>query len=144
MLKNWIKITHNSFIDNSEVEIIFIRSSGPGGQNVNKVATAAQLRFNIHRSSLQEDIRFRIINKLGQKITREGDIIIKASRYRSQERNKQDAIDRLIEMLKSAIHIPKKRTKTKPTRAAVEERLNSKKLRSKTKAIRSNKPSREE
>lgn len=140
-----ITITPHLTLDESELSITYICSPGPGGQNVNKVATSAQLRFNVQSSpSISEENRARLLNKLADKLTREGDIIIKASRYRSQERNKQDAIDRLVALLKSAMHVPKKRKKTKPTRASSERRLNEKKLHGKNKSLRGKKRPHEE
>jgi ribosome-associated protein len=140
-----IKITTYLSLYDAEVEITFIRSPGPGGQNVNKLATTAQLRFNIPSStSIPEDIKLRLATSLKEKLTREGDIVIKASRYRSQERNKQDAINRLIAMLKSGMFVPKKRKKTKPTKASTERRLNEKKLHGKMKSLRKGKISRDE
>lgn len=140
-----IIITPHLTLDESELTITYICSPGPGGQNVNKVATSAQLRFNIQSSpSLSDETRIRLLNKLKDKLTREGDIIIKASRFRSQERNKQDAIDRLVALLKSAMHVPKKRKKTKPTRASTERRLSEKKLHGKNKSLRGNKGSSED
>jgi len=137
-----IKITPSLFISEAEVQLVFICSPGPGGQNVNKVATAAHLRFNVLRSpSIPEDIRLRLIDTLGDKLTREGDIVIKASRHRTQERNKQDALDRLVALLKTAVYLPKKRKKTKPTRASVQRRLREKKLHGKNKSLRGNKAS---
>lgn len=140
-----IKITRDLYINESEIKIVFIRSPGPGGQNVNKVATSAQLRFNVHDSpSFTDDIRLRLIDKLQDKLTGEGEIVIKASRYRSQERNKQDAMNRLVEILRNAVFVPKKRKKTKPTRASSERRLSDKKLHGKTKSLRRGKVSGEE
>lgn len=140
-----IKITPNLYINESEVKIVFICSPGPGGQNVNKLATTAQLRFNVkYSTSLPDDIRLRLVEKLGDKLTGEGEIVIKASRYRTQERNKHDAINRLISILKSAIFIPKKRKKTRPTRASSERRLSEKKLHGKIKSLRGNKATGEE
>lgn len=124
--------------DISEIKFTFIRSPGPGGQNVNKVATTAVLRFNIiHSKSLSEPVRKRLIHLLGNKLTQEGDLLIKASRYRTQERNKQDALERLDNLLKRASIIPKTRKKTKPTRASTQKRLTQKKLHSKNKSLRS-------
>lgn len=124
-------------IDPSEIEFSFIRSPGPGGQNVNKVATGVQLRFNVkHSNSLTEAVRIRLLAIAGSKVTTKGEIVIKATRYRTQERNKQDALGRLIELIKRASTVPKKRKKTKPTRAATERRLEKKKLRGKTKSLR--------
>lgn len=125
-------------ISSSELKITFVRAPGPGGQNVNKLATAAVLRFNIvHSVALSEPMRERLLTVLGNKITKEGDLIIKASRFRTQERNKQDAILRLQALLKRAAIVPKKRKKSKPTAASKERRLEKKKLHSKTKKLRS-------
>ena len=127
-------------LDESEIKLNFIRAPGPGGQNVNKVATAVQLRFNvIHSPSLPEAVRFRLQLLAGKKITRQGDLIIKASRFRTQERNKQDAINRLYELIKRAMTVPKKRLKTKPTFSSIERRLTQKKLHSKRKTLRQRK-----
>ncbi len=138
-------MTSERFINDSEIKISFVRSPGPGGQNVNKLATTAQLRFNVlHSTSLPVDIRLRVLSMLGKRITRDGDLVIKASRYRTQERNKQDAIDRLMAILKRAAVIRKKRKKTKPTRASSERRLTTKKLHGKTKLLRRNNSSKED
>lgn len=129
----------NSYIsiNDSELEFTFIRSPGPGGQNVNKVASAVQLRFNVKNSpSLPEPMRLRLLTSLGGKITNQGDLLIKASRFRTQERNKQDALDRLVDLLKRASIIPKKRRKTKPTFSSTQQRLAGKKLHSKNKVLR--------
>jgi ribosome-associated protein len=121
----------------SEIKYVFIRSPGPGGQNVNKVATGVQLSFNINKTrSLPEDVRTRLLLLAANKLNAKGEIIIKATRFRSQERNKQDALERLNELIKRASIIPKKRKKTKPNKAAVERRLVKKKLNSKTKSLR--------
>lgn len=134
-----IEITRNIFLNESEVIYTFIRSPGPGGQNVNKVATAVQLRFNVIKSpTLPEVVRERLMLLAGNKISREGDLIIKASRYRTQERNKLDALGRLQELIKRASVIPKKRRKTKPTFASTQRRLSKKKLHSKAKSLRRN------
>lgn len=140
-----IKISPALSLHDYEIKFSFIRSPGPGGQNVNKVATGALLRFNVfHSPSLPDHVRTRLLSLVGKKITLQGDLIIKATRYRTQERNKQDALDRLQELLRQAATPPKKRKKTKPTRASTERRLITKKLHAKNKTLRRNKPNREE
>lgn len=134
-----IKITSTILLDESEIKFSFIRSPGPGGQNVNKVATAVLLRFDVEKSSLPEAVRKRVMTLLSSRLTAQGEIIIKASSYRTQERNKLDAINRLIELLKRAAIPPKKRTKTRPTLASKQRRLTEKKLRGKNKVLRGNK-----
>lgn len=130
-----IRITQALSIPESELEFTFIRSPGPGGQNVNKVATGVLLRFNATQcASLSEIVRQRL--SVFYTLTNQGDVLIKATQFRTQERNKQDAINRLRELLKRAATIPKKRKKTKPTRASVERRLSSKKKHAKTKSLR--------
>ena len=132
-----IDISPNLSIDESELEITFVRSSGPGGQNVNKVATAAQLRFDAaHSRSLPPDVRARLISRAGSRITRDGVLIITARRFRTQERNRADAIDRLVEMIRTAATPPKHRRKTKTPRAAKARRVDEKRRRSVTKRLR--------
>lgn len=133
-----IEITRNIFLNEAEISYTFIRSPGPGGQNVNKLATAVQLRFNVMKSSLPQAVRERLLALAGNKITQQGDLIIKAVRYRTQERNKLDALARLQELIKHAAIAPKKRKKTKPTLASKQRRLSKKKLHSKTKFLRGN------
>ena len=136
-----IEMTPTILLHESEIKITFIRAPGPGGQNVNKVATAVQLRFNVwHSSSLPEEVRTRLLALAGKRMTLEGDLIIKATRHRTQERNKQDALDRLRELIIRAATPPKKRRKTKPTYASKLRRLTTKKLHAKNKSLRRNKP----
>jgi ribosome-associated protein len=132
-----IPITEILSLSDSEIKIDFIRSTGPGGQNVNKVATAAQLRFDAaHSPSLPEDVRERLIKLAGKKVSGEGILIITARRYRSQEQNRQDAIDRLVALMRKAMERPKPRLKTKPSKAAKQRRLEAKKHRGKIKRMR--------
>src|SRR5215475_8282816 len=112
-----IRITDDISLDEREIEESFVRSSGPGGQNVNKLSTAVQLRFDVRRSpSLPDDVRARLERLAGKRLTREGVIVIIAQRHRTQERNRQDALDRLIELVRAAAVRPVPRRPTKPTK----------------------------
>lgn len=122
-----IRITRSLAIDEREVLISFVRSSGPGGQNVNKVATAAQLRFDVrHSPSLPDPIRARVLKLAGRRVTSRGILIIDARRYRTQERNRQDALARFTALLHQAAVPSRERQPTAPTRASQERRLESK------------------
>ncbi|MCP4681841.1 MAG: aminoacyl-tRNA hydrolase [Desulfobacterales bacterium] len=132
-----IFITDTISIDEREIKEEFIRASGPGGQNVNKVATAVQLRFDVLNSTtLPDDVRQRLIRLAGRRVTGEGVLIINARRFRTQERNRQDAINRLVELIRSAVESPKPRRKTRPSPKSKRRRLDTKRQRSKTKRLR--------
>ena len=136
-----IQVTTAIAIEEDELQIEYIRSSGPGGQNVNKVATAAQLRFDVaHSPSLPEDVKNRLIAQAGGRITGEGVLIIDARRFRSQEANREDAIKRLIELIRKAAYKPPVRRPTRPTQASKRRRLDSKRRRSATKQMRRSAP----
>ena len=132
-----IQITPTIAIDEKEIQQEFIRASGPGGQNVNKVSTAVQLRFDVGNStSLPDDVRERLIRLAGRRITEDGILIIDARRFRAQERNRQDAINRLVELIRKASEKPKPRRKTSPTLASKRRRLDTKHRRGETKRTR--------
>jgi ribosome-associated protein len=132
-----ITITRSLSLDEKEVQFFFVRASGPGGQNVNKVATAVQLRFDVGNSpSLPGDVRTRLIRMAGRRITRDGILIIEARQHRTQERNREAAIERLVALIQRVVERPKPRKKTKPSRASRERRIESKKQRGKVKQAR--------
>ena len=132
-----INITPEIAIDKNEIKFQFIKASGPGGQNVNKVATAVQLRFDVkNSSSLPDGVRIRLVRLAGKRITESGVLIIEAKRFRKQEHNRQDAIDRLVQLIRKASEKPKTRIKTKQTRASKERLLAAKRHRSKIKRMR--------
>jgi ribosome-associated protein len=136
-----IPIDDRISIDEGELEESFIRASGPGGQNVNKLSTAVQLRFDVrHSPSLPGDVRARLERLAGRRLTREGVLIITAQRHRTQERNREDARERLVELIRQAAVQPVRRRPTRPTRASRERRIETKKRRSTIKTLRRERP----
>jgi ribosome-associated protein len=128
-------------LDEREIQEDFVRASGPGGQNVNKVSTAVQLRFDVARSpSLPEPVRARLIALAGRRLTQDGVLILSAERYRSQRRNREDALERLLALIREACETGTPRRPTRPTRASKERRLDSKQRRGETKKLRTLKP----
>jgi len=132
-----LEITPNIAIDENEIKIQFVQASGPGGQNVNKVATSAQLRFDVVNSpSLEPDIKERILSSARKRINKEGILIIEARRYRTQEQNRQDAVNRLVTILQKSLIRPKKRLATRPSVTSRAARLSKKKRRGDIKKTR--------
>jgi ribosome-associated protein len=137
-----IRVTAKISIDEGEIAESFVRASGPGGQNVNKLSTAVQLRFDVrHSRSLPPDVAARLERLAGSRLTREGTLLITAQRHRMQARNRQDALDRLIDLIRRAAVSPLKRRPTKPTAASRERRIEGKKHRSGLKKLRRAAPS---
>jgi ribosome-associated protein len=132
-----LEITPTIHLDESELQFTFVQASGPGGQNVNKVASAVQLRFDAkHSPSLPEEVRLRLIHLAGKRLTTEGILVIEAKRHRSQEQNRLDSIERLVNLIRSAAEPPKPRKATRPTVASRQRRLEGKRKRSETKRLR--------
>jgi ribosome-associated protein len=135
-IKTLIRVTDDVVLDDREVSERFVRASGPGGQNVNKVSTAVELRFNVLASSLPPDVKERLIALAGARVTADGVLLIDSRESRTQAQNRLAARGRLIELIKQALVRPRKRRKTKPGPAAREKRLTTKKIRGETKTLR--------
>ena len=137
-----IRITDSISIDESEILESFVRASGPGGQNVNKLSTAVQLRFDVRRSpSLPNDVAIRLMRLAGKRMTKDGVLVLIAQNHRTQERNRAEALERLTALIREAAVAPIPRRPTKPTRASKQRRIEGKKRRSSVKALRRGKPS---
>src|SRR6478736_6087739 len=133
-----LQVTPAIQIPDTELTETFVRASGPGGQNVNKVASAVELRFDVaHSAVLPEPLRARLLARRDRRLTADGVLVIQANRFRDQGRNRADARERLAEIIRAALHVPKKRVATKPTRASKERRIASKKKRAQHKQTRS-------
>jgi ribosome-associated protein len=136
-----IRITDTISIDDAELVESFVRSSGPGGQNVNKLSTAVQLRFDVrHSPSLPNDVAVRLMRLAGKRLTKDGVLVIIAQNHRTQERNRAEALERLVALVREAAVPPIPRHATKPTKASRQRRIESKKRRSGIKALRQGKP----
>jgi ribosome-associated protein len=134
-----IRVTGSISLEESEIEESFVRSSGPGGQNVNKLSTAVQLRFDVRRSrSLPNDVAIRLMRIAGKRMTKEGVLVLIAQRHRTQERNRDDARERLFELIREAAVKPLPRRATRPTKASQVRRVEGKKIRSNIKKMRGN------
>jgi ribosome-associated protein len=132
-----IEITPSLTLDDSEIQLEFVRAAGPGGQNVNKVATAVQLRFDVrHSPSLPPEVKARLIKLAGSRMSNDGILIIEARRYRTQDQNRTDAVQRLIALLHKASQAPQTRHATHPTLASQLRRIESKRKRSQQKKLR--------
>jgi ribosome-associated protein len=137
-----IRITDQISIDESELEESFVRSSGPGGQNVNKLSTAVQLRFDVRGSlSLPNEVAVRLMRLAGRRLTKDGVLVLIAQNHRTQERNRAEALERLVALIKEAAVRPIPRRATKPTKASKQRRIEGKKRRSNIKGLRRTKPS---
>ena len=139
-----IEVTDQITIDESEIRLEFVQSSGPGGQNVNKVTTGVQLRFDVRSSpSLPDDVRQRLERLAGKRLTTEGVLVIEAREHRTQQQNREEALERLVELIRRASEKPKTRKKTQPTLASKQRRVETKRRRSEIKRLRKWKPGEE-
>ncbi|MEW6254762.1 MAG: alternative ribosome rescue aminoacyl-tRNA hydrolase ArfB [Pseudomonadota bacterium] len=137
----WIEITPRLAIAEEELSFSFVRASGPGGQNVNKVSSAVQMRFDAWNSpNLPDGVKMRLGRVAGSRMTQDGVIVIHAQTFRSQDRNREDAIGRLVELIREAAYVPPVRRKTRPTLASKERRLAAKERRGSVKTLRRGKP----
>lgn len=136
-----IRVNPQIELDPREIREVFVRASGPGGQNVNKVSTAVQLRFDVAESpSLPEPVRERLVVLAGRRLTQDGVLIIEAERYRSQRRNREDALQRLVDLIRAAAEVETPRRPTRPTLASKKRRLDGKQRRGETKRLRGSRP----